>query len=217
MKSNNKNQQESQTVFQSMQACETGCIPRSALQLSILRPSGSDNGYAKWDLCVLADYIVNVHHRYIRESGPVLLQSARKVAHHHGKHHHELLQLETFLRHSLENMMTHMDQEEIVLFPAIRQLVDPDRSVDQAGKESLQSIRQAVAKMRLEHLAAEDDLRLYRRLTHDYALPSGACNSYKFLFDKLKEFEANIHLHVHLENDILFPRALALHDNSHTR
>jgi len=210
MKSNNNNQQESQTTFQPMQSCETCSIPNP---LSVLQPSGTEHGFAKWDLGVLADYIVDVHHRYIRDSGPVLLQFARKVAHHHGKHHHELLQLETFLRHSLEDMMIYMDEEEIVLFPAIRQLVDPGKSFDPAGKESLQFIRQAVAKMRQEHLAAGDDLQLYRRLTHDYRLPSGACNSYKFLFDKLKEFEADLHLHMHLENDILFPSALALLEN----
>lgn len=189
---------------------------RSALQLSVLQPGGSEYNYAKWDLCFLADHIVKVHHRYIRENGPVLLQFAHKIARHHGKQHHELLQLETFLRHSLEDMMTHMDQEEIILFPAIRQLVemgepfDPDNSYDPAGKGSPLFFRHALAKMKEEHLAAEDDFQLYRRLTHDYSLPAGACNSYKFLFDKLKEFEDDCRLHMHLEDTILFPKALAL-------
>jgi regulator of cell morphogenesis and NO signaling len=103
-----------------------------------------------------------------------------------------------------------MEKEEKVLFPAIRHLAALDPGGAPEHKTELQFVRLAIQQMQHEHANSGEDLRLFRTLTNNYRLPEGACNSYKFLFEKLKEFEDDLHQHIHLENNILFPRAIAL-------
>jgi regulator of cell morphogenesis and NO signaling len=181
---------------------------RSALQLADFNPLDHEKDFAHWDMTKLADYIIHTHHGYVRENAPVLLQFARKVAGHHGKDHPELIQLEEGVRLAMVELSAHMEKEEKVLFPAICQLDALDMS-SASAKTQLQFIRQAIQKMQSEHVASGEDLRQFRVITNNYTLPAAACNSYKFLFEKLKEFEYDLHNHIHLENNILFPRALA--------
>jgi regulator of cell morphogenesis and NO signaling len=185
---------------------------RSALQLAVYEASTPRNDFAHWDLARLADHIEQVHHGFVRENAPVLLEFAKKVASHHGQNHPELVNLEEGLRLSLADLLAHMEKEEKILFPAIRQLAMSSPS-EPALKAPLAFIRQAINRMQSEHAGAGEDLRQARMLTNDYTLPTGACNSYKYLFDKLKEFDNDLRQHIHLENNILFPRALALLEN----
>jgi regulator of cell morphogenesis and NO signaling len=182
----------------------------SALQLADLQPQRDQTDYVHWDLTRLADHIVDVHHRYVRENTPVLLTFARKVAGHHGKDHPELLKLEEGVHRALYDLGNHMEKEEKVLFPGIRHLAALDPNGAPGRKTELQFVWHAIQRMQDEHAASGEDLLLFRRLTNDYVLPEGACNSYQFLFQKLREFEDDLHKHIHLENNILFPKALAL-------
>lgn len=182
----------------------------SALQLAEIQPQTDKTAYARWDPDRLADHIVNTHHRYVRDNTPVLLEFARKVAGHHGKDHPELIKLEEGVRHFLFELGNHMEKEEKVLFPAIRHLASFGPAGAPEHKAEFQFIRRAVQQMQEEHTASGEDLGLFRTLTGNYSLPAGACNSYKFLFEKLKEFEKDLHKHIHLENNILFPRAILL-------
>ena len=158
-----------------------------------------------WDLGFLADYIYNVHHKYVRESGPIIEQLAEKVSTRHGSAHPELFDVAKTVKTLVADMYSHQQKEERVLFPAIKTLegdVEP-------GQMTI-GIEGAVHMMETEHDATGDELKALRKLTRDYELPADACNSYTYLFDKIKEFENDLFQHIHLENNILFPKALKL-------
>lgn len=161
--------------------------------------------FDSWDLGFLADYIYNVHHRYIRENGPLIEQLAEKVASRHGAAHPELIELKKGLSGLMEELYSHVLKEERVLFPAIKAL-----GSDVEGNRVSIGIQGPVQMMEAEHGSAGDELRTLRVLTKDYQLPPDACNSYTYLFGKIKEFEDDLFQHIHLENNILFPKAVKL-------
>lgn len=161
--------------------------------------------FDSWDLGFLADYINNVHHKYVRESGPIIEQLAEKVASRHGAVHPELFGLAKGLKELMAELYSHLQKEERVLFPAIKAL----QSNDETAQMTV-GIEGPVHMMEAEHDSAGDELRALRKLTRDYELPADACNSYTYLFDKIKEFENDLFQHIHLENNILFPKALKL-------
>ncbi len=161
--------------------------------------------FDSWDLGFLADYIYNVHHRYIRETGPIIEQLAEKVASRHGDVHPELFGLAKGLKELIDELYSHLLKEERVLFPAIKTL---ESHGDPA--QMTMGIEGPVHMMEAEHDSAGDEVRALRELTKDYELPADACNSYTYLFDKIKEFENDLFQHIHLENNILFPKALKL-------
>nr|WP_295924967.1 iron-sulfur cluster repair di-iron protein [uncultured Dyadobacter sp.] len=158
--------------------------------------------FASWQPGFLADYIVNVHHQYVRESGPVITGLAAKVAARHGDHHPELFALSEQVQVLVSDLYSHLEKEERVLFPAIKALA---QGTDIGNTPDLNLV---IGLMEAEHESAGDDLKNLRRITSDYQLPQGACNSYTYLFEKLKEFENDLFNHIHLENNILFPKAL---------
>ena len=163
--------------------------------------------FASWEPGFLADYIVNVHHNYVRENGPVIAGLASKVANRHGDRHPELFALSEQLQLLLADLYQHLVKEENVLFPAIKKLASAQSDPQIADNISIASV---VALMEQEHESAGDDLRSLRTITNQYQLPDGACNSYTYLFEKLREFEGDLFNHIHLENNILFPKALQL-------
>ncbi|MEO8111938.1 MAG: iron-sulfur cluster repair di-iron protein [Ginsengibacter sp.] len=169
--------------------------------------------FNKWKLDFLTDYIINTHHLYIKENVPVISDMALKVATHHEKNHPELTNLQINIRRFLEDMLSHMKKEEQALFPKIKQLVSNKNNAGE--KVSLQAgcVKSAVWAMQREHETSGEDLQFFRKLTHDYLLPEDACNSYKFLFEKMKEFEEDLIQHIHLENNILFPKAVQLEED----
>ncbi|HVU56417.1 MAG TPA: iron-sulfur cluster repair di-iron protein [Puia sp.] len=169
------------------------------------RASHPQHDFSNWDIVFLADYIYNVHHRYIKENAPVLENLAMKVASRHGAQHPELILLSEGIRDFLHHLLSHLDKEENILFPIIRQLAAKKYN----GDEHI-NISAPIRVMEKEHHEAGDELKQFRQLTHDYDLPANACNSYTYLFEKLKEFEDDLFQHIHLENNILFPKALQL-------
>ncbi len=158
-----------------------------------------------WDLGFLADYIYNVHHKYIRENGPIIEQLAEKVASRHGMAHPELIALANGLKGLMNELYSHVQKEERVLFPAIKVLES-----NEANPQMPVGIKGPVQVMEAEHGSAGEELKTLRKLTRDYELPADACNSYTYLFEKVKEFENDLFQHIHLENNILFPKALKL-------
>ena len=152
-------------------------------------------------MTALCDHIVETHHAYLREELPRLDFMTRKVAAVHGDHEPHLQAIrEVFIGFSRE-LSQHMAEEEEVLFPAIRK-------VDASGQRCCD--REACAallhKLESEHAAAGDALARFRDLTNGYQPPSSACNTYRALYDGLARLEANMHQHVHKENNVLFPR-----------
>ena len=134
---------------------------------------------------------------------------ARLVARHGGRHP-ELIQVrDTFDRLTYE-LATHMTKEENILFPAIDELAAARRAGDRLPASPFGTVLNPVRVMEDDHRAAGDFLARIRTLTHDFTLPDDACTTYRLCFRELERFENDLHWHVHLENNVLFPRALEL-------
>ena len=183
---------------------------RSALNTTEAGPLSPSQDFNKWELDFLADYIINTHHRYIRENVENINSIAAKVAQVHGEHHPELKKLAQSINHFLQDLLNHTIKEERVLFPAIKEGVAKKRDSSFTGTIPAGFIKHPILMMQKEHEIAGEDLTFFRKITNNYALPADACNSYMYLFEKMKEFENDLYNHIHLENNILFPKALKL-------
>jgi regulator of cell morphogenesis and NO signaling len=177
-------------------------------------PSIPSLAYDEWPLDFLADYIVNTHHNYVRKSLPELSRLAAKVAGVHGGSHPELLVINKLVAEINEELSTHLIKEERILFPFIKGLVHRDTDGQPSFAAHFNSVQQPISMMEMEHEVAGGHLESIRSLTHNYALPADACASYSLLYRMLEEFESDLHIHVHLENNILFPKALKLENNN---
>ena len=166
--------------------------------------------FNNWDLDFLIGYITNTHHRYAKENAAIIYDLAQKAAYRNNEKHPELARLATALFFFVDDLLNHLKKEEQILFPNIRQIVKKKSNAKMTTYTTFGLIKESATVMKKEHLAAGKELRHFRKLTNDYRLPADASNSHKYLFEKMKEFENDLFLHVHLENNILFPKAIAL-------
>jgi regulator of cell morphogenesis and NO signaling len=172
-------------------------------------PDGAPR-FSDWDLDFLCDYIVQNHHRYVRQAVAALLPLTKKVAEVHGPRHPELREVARLFAFIIEELQAHMVREEQVLFPIVKQLALADRLGQSIGAPPFGSIAFPIQMMEMEHASAGDALAEARRLTGGYSLPADGCATLAAAYRGLEAFEADLHQHVHLENNILFPRALGL-------
>lgn len=171
--------------------------------LESLKMAGeSEHNYNDWSLDFLAEYIVNNHHSFVRKMLPELAFYADKVARVHGDRDPELKEIRDLVFVLQREMMAHLRKEEEELFPQIKELVSEKKpgSVKQVIVEALEE----------EHDSAGKIMAQIEALTNGFEPPSNACSSYRVLFQNLRGFQADLHKHVHLENNILFPKALEL-------
>lgn len=166
--------------------------------------------FDKMSLAQLSDYIVQTHHAYVKNEMPQIYAYLQKVSSKHGERHADLYKiLETFAAVK-EEMEGHMKKEEVILFPRIKELekmADNETAILQLNITYLQS---PITVMEQEHDHAGTLLNDIRILSNDYTPPPDACTTYRLCFAVLKAFELDLHQHVHLENNILFPRAIQL-------
>ena len=168
------------------------------------------NDYHRWEADFLADYIYNQHHQYYYNEVPVIKELFSKVIQHHGDSHPELKSLYSlFIQLHLE-LDTHFAQEEKVVFPFIKALVLAKRTGNFEALNGQAPLTEPIRIMEVDHEAAGDILAEMRKISGQYTPPAEACNSYQFLYARLKELDEDLHQHIHLENNILFPRALKL-------
>lgn len=170
----------------------------------------SEQNFNDWDLNSLIDYIIDTHHVYVRESSPILNEFSNKVARVHGELHPEVVKINQLLNTLTQEMESHMKKEEIILFPYIKQLLETVKENNPEMTPPLQTVENPIRAMEEEHKAAGDSMSEIRNLSSNYTPPENACNTYKALYFKLKEFEEDLHKHIHLENNILFPKAIKL-------
>jgi regulator of cell morphogenesis and NO signaling len=182
---------------------------QQAVTLSAYRPLP----FNEWSPDFLADYIVNTHHSYVRKRLPEIRGYAAKVAAVHGERHEELVRLHELVEELNQDLFEHLMKEEKILFPFIRNQVNPAKEGFTPGC-NFGSVQVPIDVMEHEHDSAGRILAEIRELTNDYLIPSDACASYSLLFKMLEEFEADLHIHIHLENNILFPKALELERNN---
>lgn len=167
-------------------------------------PEQTFHDFQSWDPVFLSDYIVNIHHRFVRTNVPELLNYTRKIASVHGAVHPELHQVATLFEDLSEELLQHLNKEEKILFPAIKEAYS--NSQGKAGG----LIASAISVMNNEHEQAGTAMDEIRRLTNSYSVPNDACNTYRVALKLLAQFENDLHVHVHLENNILFPKALQI-------
>lgn len=158
----------------------------------------------------LADYIVAKHHVYIRQELPRLEQLLSKVVSKHSEKHPELKKVQKIFRAVSEELTSHLMKEESILFPYVKELEASREHSSRMRQPMFGSVRNPIHMMEIEHDSAGESLREMRKLSNDFTAPDEGCFSYKTLYQGLAEFEADLHQHIHLENNILFPRAIQL-------
>lgn len=166
--------------------------------------------FNEWRLGYLVDYIVNVHHSYVRKLIPDLRKYSSKVAKVHGKEHPELIPINKLTLEICEELESHMGKEEMVLFPYIKKLDATNHGANTAPVGMVGTIKSPIFRMEQEHEIVAHKLDEIARLSRNYYIPKEACGSYTYLFKLLEDFEDDLHIHVHLENNILFPKAIDL-------
>ncbi|HEV7332254.1 MAG TPA: iron-sulfur cluster repair di-iron protein [Flavisolibacter sp.] len=166
--------------------------------------------FDRWNLDFLTDYIYNKHHVYYYDEGPVIADLLTKVLMRHGDHYPVLNHIYELYKTLAEELGGHFAKEEKIVFPFIKELVQAKATGNTEALHSQFSLTAPVKMMEEEHEAAGEILEALQKLTNGYNAPEGACNSFQFLYQKLKALDEDLHQHIHLENNILFPRALAL-------
>jgi regulator of cell morphogenesis and NO signaling len=166
--------------------------------------------FNSWDLGTLVSYIQVNHHAFVRRTLPVLLTHTQKVAKVHGDAHPEMREVAHLFSLVAVEMTSHMAKEEQILFPYIVALEQASGVNAGLPPSPFGTVRNPIRMMEAEHESAGDAMARIRALTAGYAIPEGACTTYRVCLQELEAFERDLHEHVHLENNILFPRALQL-------
>lgn len=167
----------------------------------LTKTSDPAKAFQQMDNRSLISYILLQHHFYIRQYGPAILQHLEKVAYKHGASFPYMIRVAAVFSALMKDLLQHMRKEEEVLFPAIQSLELP-------GSNNAGNIQSPIRVMEQEHDEAGILLEEIRALTNHYSIPGQACTTFRISLKELEEFEARMHEHVHLENNILFPRAL---------
>ena len=195
------------------QACVEQQLPISKVTEDLKNIFTKDNAgaaidFEKMNLAQLADYIVQTHHAYVKNEMPQIYAYLQKVSSKHGERYPELYRIFQTFNAVKEEMEGHMKKEELILFPRIKELqklADDENAQLQLNISYLQS---PITVMEQEHDHAGNLLNDIRILSNDYTPPQDACTTYRLSFAALKAFELDLHQHVHLENNILFPKAI---------
>lgn len=173
----------------------------------------TDNGqsdFKSWPLDLLADYIEKKHHRYVEQTTPVIKQYLDKLCNVHGDRHPELFEINEEFNISAGELAAHMKKEELIIFPFIRKMVAAKNNHIDAGKPGFGTIQNPIQMMMDEHTVEGERFRKIASISDNYNPPADGCTTYRVAFASLKEFENDLHLHIHLENNILFPKAIEL-------
>lgn len=170
----------------------------------------ADKNWTSARLGDLTRYIVEKHHQYVRRAIPRVRALLEKVKGKQGINHPEITEIEGLFLDLGHEMTMHMQKEEMILFPYIEALERSTKGNETLEPPFFQTVRNPIHAMMWEHDAAGDLLRALREKSHGYAVPADACMSYRELYESLEAFEADLHTHVHLENNILFPRAVEM-------
>ncbi len=195
------------------QACEEKGLDVAIVEAELENPAPAvqpANDFNRWEADFLADYIYNQHHIYYYNEMPVIKGLLTKVMQHHGSNHPELKYLYSLFSQLVQELDTHFMREEKVVFPFIKALVLAKKTGNFEVLNSQPSLTEPIQIMEVDHEAAGGILADMKKLAGDYNPPADACNSYQYLYKKLKELDEDLHQHIHLENNILFPKALKL-------
>ena len=170
----------------------------------------TEPNYDEWGLDFLADYIIQTQHTYVSKKLPEIKPFLDKVMNKHGERHSELKKVHQFFSLIVKDLTGHMQKEEQILFPYIKELAISKKEQHELPAPGFGSVVNPINAMEQEHERAGDIFKEIRNLTNNLTPPADACKTYRIVFAMLDEFETNLHLHIHLENNILFPKAIKL-------
>jgi regulator of cell morphogenesis and NO signaling len=195
-------------------ACEEAGVPVDALLKDLAAVFATDRpdapSFADWTCSALVSHIVNTHHAYVRQAIPTLLAHTTKVAEVHGGRHPELNDIARLFAGVATEMDTHMFKEERILFPHIVAAEQAIHAGRPAGAPPFGTVANPIHMMEMEHESAGDAMARIRELSNAYQPPEDACTTYQACLRELEAFENDLHGHVHLENNILFPKAIQM-------
>lgn len=186
----------------------------AAIEKAAIVPDANAAGWSHQALANVSERIVDTYHRYTREELATFTPLAAKVFSVHGERRPELAEVVTLVADLTGDMLPHMLKEEQVLFPYVTQMEKAAESGDPAPAPFFGTVKNPVRMMMLEHERVGALLARLRVVTGDYIPPDGACFSYRELYRRLAEFEARTHEHIHVENNIYFPRAVSLEESA---
>lgn len=196
------------------EACDKKGIKFEKLEkeLNALNNNGADRqNYKSWSPNFLIDYIINNHHQFVRTKLPEIEFYAKKVAKVHGSRHEELNEIRQKFLKLQDDLLSHLEKEEQLLFPYIKSLVELDNSQKKADQRPhFGTVKKTINMMETEHDEAGDIMKQISKLSNSFTPPEDACTTYRLFYQNLEGFEKDLHKHVHLENNILFPKALEL-------
>jgi regulator of cell morphogenesis and NO signaling len=172
--------------------------------------SSSTKDWQTEPISALLEHILATHHVYVKEETPRIQQLLTKVVSAHGQNHPELLQVQEIFSGLAQELSTHLMKEEQILFPYLFKMEEASTRNTQAPSSCFGTVQNPIRMMMMEHDSAGDGLRELRQIASNYDVPADACVSYRTLYQAMEAFEKDLHQHIHLENNILFPRALAI-------
>ena len=193
------------------EACRTAAADTDAVvrALQALLPAKELDDVSGWPLDRLIDHVESVHHTYVRSALPRIAGFLTRLVAAHEQRHPELRLVASSFRRLSIDLEQHMVKEEQVLFPYVRDLVEHAEQPC-VLRSPFGTIENPIRMMEREHREAGDEMQLIRELTGNYTAPIDGCTTYRVCMKELEEFERDLHRHVHLENNVLFPRAIAL-------
>lgn len=196
------------------EACAEQQLPvdEIAAELETVLLKGSKNDktdFENYSLTRLIDYIVQVHHEYVKKELPQIFAYLQRVASKHGERHPELLKVFHLFAVVKEDLEGHLQKEELILFPRIKELQKLAENEKANLHLNITYLQSPITVMEQEHDHAGTLLNEIRILTDNYTPPADACTTYRLSFAALQAFELDLHQHIHLENNILFPKAIS--------
>jgi len=183
-------------------------------EIDAVMESNADIGglYISWPIDLLIDYIEKTHHRYVEEKSVSLLFFLDKLCKVHGERHPELIEIATHFRICAGELAQHMKKEELILFPFIKKMHNALSNQTDIDQPHFGTVDNPIAMMQEEHENEGERFRLIAELSNNYTPPADACQTYRVTFAMLQEFEQDLHKHIHLENNIVFPKAKAMEE-----
>lgn len=179
----------------------------------IVRQSASNAAldFDSWDIDFLADYIFNVHHRYLKKALVETKEQVNRFLNGHRKKFPELEEIEIIMNQFMKEIPPHMKQEEEVFFPYIKQIHHAHKHRESYARLLIRTLRKPLEEvMQKEHELTGSNLNRMRRITNNYTPPANACLTHKITFAKLDELDKDLVQHIHLETNILFPKAIKM-------
>lgn len=194
-------------------ACNNQGADSSKLLSNLQQVLDTDDADSKYisqlAIDLLADYVVQRHHSYVSEKSVFIQQKLAKLCEVHGNHHPELFEIKELFDGAVGNLTAHMKKEELILFPYIKRMIASQKQ-GSIEASALGNILDPINVMMAEHDVEGERFRKLRQLSNNYLTPDDGCGTYEVTNRALEDFEKDLHRHIHIENNILFPKALQL-------